>query len=90
MTLRWGIGIAATLVVAATLTLLAWIGGELHYQSCLGEVQLRDPVGYTPQYGLRPAPSKSAHVVAAEGDFFNFYPRIGIRDRAISRCSRWP
>ncbi|HEX6227904.1 MAG TPA: hypothetical protein VFZ41_00390 [Solirubrobacterales bacterium] len=28
------------------LLLLAWIGGELHYRSCLTEAELRHPVAY--------------------------------------------
>jgi hypothetical protein len=40
------VAVAIGLAGLIGLLLLAWIGGELHYRSCLAEVELRHPVAF--------------------------------------------
>jgi hypothetical protein len=39
-----GVAVAIVLAGVIGLLLLAWIGGELHFRSCLAEAELRHPV----------------------------------------------
>jgi hypothetical protein len=84
------IAIGAVLVVFC---LLAWIGSEAHYRSCLTEAELRHPVAAHWMPGnleegegiggppSAPGPPESPH--------FAFYGQRD-RDAALDQCSHWP
>jgi hypothetical protein len=70
---------AAAVAVLLALLLLAWIGGELHYRSCVADAEARNPVVYF-----------STGTTGSVGSEYVRAPDEAPRSEAIDGCSRWP
>lgn len=78
--MKWIAG-AIALLALSVLIAAAWIGGEMHEQSCISKVEAQFPVAFS-EVGNGPYESKPG---------FQFYGQsIEYREAQIASCSRWP
>jgi hypothetical protein len=87
-----GVAISASVATVIALVLLGWIGGELHYQSCIRSAEARHPVAFEQ---ARPPTAGGGGVrggSAVGSGGFVVYPANDrqARSAAIADCSRWP
>jgi hypothetical protein len=78
--MKWVAGAIALLAVAVLIA-AAWIGGEMHNQSCIAKVEAQFPVAFS-EVGNGPYEPTPG---------FQFYGQsIEFREAQIASCSRWP
>lgn len=78
--MKWVAGSIALLAVSV-LVAAAWIGGEMHQQSCIEKTEAQFPVAFSEvgEGGYNPEPG------------FQFYGQsIDFREGQLANCSRWP